>query len=85
MRKRRRTSEDDEEKERPTDKYIIFAQKVSAAAEDAVPDTAKQKGRKRPRTVDVGDNEEGDEDQPSKVRVTTARPSSKRQRTAYKK
>lgn len=77
-------SEEDEEKERPTKKHFSFAQ-VSAAAEAAVPDTAQQKGRKRRRTLDGGDKEEGDKERPSKVRVTTAHSSSKRQRTAYKK
>ncbi|KAF2812791.1 uncharacterized protein BDZ99DRAFT_517107 [Mytilinidion resinicola] len=76
-RKRRRMSEEDEEeKERPAKKHVSFAQEVSAAAEDAVPNTARQKSRKRRRTLDVGDEEEGDKKRPSKVRVTTTRPSS---------
>jgi len=76
-RKRRRISgEDEEEKERPAKKHVRFAQEVSAAAEDAVPNTVWQKGQKRRRTLDVGDEEEGDKKRPSKVQVTTTRPSS---------
>ncbi|KAH8902598.1 hypothetical protein BR93DRAFT_972654 [Coniochaeta sp. PMI_546] len=76
-RKRRRISEEDEEeKVVSAKKHVSFAQEVSAAAEDAVPNTAQQKGRKRRRTLDVGDAEEEDKERPSKVRVTTARPSS---------
>ncbi|KAK3385779.1 hypothetical protein B0H63DRAFT_187575 [Podospora didyma] len=62
------SEEDDEEKERPAKKHVSFAQKVSAAAQDAVPNTAQQEGRKRRRTLDVGDEEEEDKERPSKVR-----------------
>ncbi|KAM7218653.1 hypothetical protein V8F06_005972 [Rhypophila decipiens] len=42
MRKRRRISEEDEEeKERSAKKHVSFAQEVSAAAEDAVPNKAR--------------------------------------------
>ncbi|KAI3338905.1 hypothetical protein F4824DRAFT_498756 [Ustulina deusta] len=76
-RKRRRVSEeDDEEKERPAKKHVSSAKEVSAAAGDAVPNTPQQKSRKQRRTVDVGDGEEVEKERPSKVRVTTARPSS---------
>ncbi|MCJ1251338.1 hypothetical protein MMC30_008570 [Trapelia coarctata] len=82
-RKRRRTSEeDDEEKERPAKKHVssakeVSAEEVSATAEDAVPNTLQQKGRKRQRALDVGDEEEGDKERPTKVRITTTtRPSS---------
>jgi hypothetical protein len=75
--KRRRISEEDEEeKEHPAKKHVSFAQEVSAAAEDAMLNAARQKGRKRRRTLDVGDKEERDKERPSKVRVTTTRPSS---------
>ena len=75
-RKRRRISEEDEEKECPAKKHVSFAQEVSAAAEDAMSNRAHQKGWKRRRILDVGDEEEREKEWPSKVRVTTARPSS---------
>jgi hypothetical protein len=72
-RKRQMVSEeDDKEKERPAKKHISSAKEVSASAGDAVLNTPQQKSRKRRRNVDMGNREE----RPSKVRVTTARPSS---------
>ncbi|KAF2969142.1 hypothetical protein GQX73_g4381 [Xylaria multiplex] len=57
-RKRRRISrEDKEEKERPAKKHANPVQEAPAAAEDTVPNTAQQKGRKRRRTLNVGDEE----------------------------
>ncbi|KAF7872432.1 hypothetical protein EAF04_003353 [Stromatinia cepivora] len=76
-RKRRMVSEeDDEEKERPAKKHVSSAKEVSAGAGDAVLNTPQQKSRKRRRNVDMGDREEVAKERPSKVRVTTARPSS---------
>lgn len=75
--KRRRTSTQDEENGRLAKKHISSAQEVSATAEDAAPTTAQQKGQKRRRTLDVDDEQEGEgKERPSKVRVSTAPPSS---------
>lgn len=75
--KRRRTSAQDEENGRLAKKHISSAQEVSATAEDAAPTTAQQKGQKRRRTLDVDDEQEGEgKERPSKVRVSTAPPSS---------
>ncbi|KAJ9129931.1 hypothetical protein NKR23_g12411 [Pleurostoma richardsiae] len=73
-RKRRRISEEDEEKERSAKKHVSFAQEVSAAAKDAMPNTVQQKGRKRRRTLDVGDEEEEDKERPSKVQLPPLAP-----------
>jgi hypothetical protein len=76
-RKRRRISrEDKEEEERPAKKHFGFAQEVSAVADHAVPNTARQKGQKGRWTLEVGDEEEGDKERPNKVRVTTTHPNS---------
>lgn len=75
--KRRRTSTQDEENGRLAKKHISSAQEVSATAEDAAPTTTQQKGQKRRRTHDVDDEQEGEgKERPSKVRVSTAPPSS---------
>ncbi|KXX76723.1 hypothetical protein MMYC01_209301 [Madurella mycetomatis] len=58
-RKRRRI----EEKECPAKRHVSFAQEVSAA----VSNTAQQKGWKRRRTLDIGDEEEREKERPSKV------------------
>lgn len=55
----------------------------SPLLQNAVPDTAQQKGWKQRRTPDVGDKKEGDKERPRKVRVTAARRSSKRQCAVY--
>ncbi|KAM3065430.1 hypothetical protein ACMFMG_011450 [Clarireedia jacksonii] len=76
-RKRQMVSEEeDKEKERPAKKHISSAKEVSASAGDAVLNTPQQKSRKRRRNVDMGNREEVAKERPSKVRVTTARPSS---------
>lgn len=70
--KRRRISEEDEEeKQHSGNKHVSFARGVPAAAEDAVPNVARQKGWKRPRTLDKGGEEDGDKELPRKVQVTT--------------
>lgn len=72
-RKRRRKSGDEgkkaEEKERPT-KTSVSSTKEVFAADNAVPSTSQDRGRKRPRSLDVSDEEEGNRGRSTKVRTS---------------
>ncbi len=68
--KRWRISEEGDEVERPTKTRISSATKVSAG-EDAVSKASHCNGRKRRRTVDVGERKEESTEPPAKVRITT--------------
>lgn len=76
-RKRRRISEEGHEEMACPTKMRVSSTRDISATEDAIPNTLQCSGRKRRRILDMGDEEEGKE-LPTKVRITTTGPSSRR-------